>query len=143
LGFLVLSRPGSNWPSIRSGEDLTYQAERARRGFELLERAAATLASDLWAADDAQIPDTLIRAVLAADTTYHEACLSFCDLAPRCYKRAYRDHDAAVLGEDVRRFLGSINLARAVELLDGDAPRDAAERDLVRRIKATQGMLAQ
>jgi hypothetical protein len=142
LGFLVLSRPGSNQPSIRPREDLKYQAERARRGFDLLERAAAAFDSDLWAADETEVSEALIRAILSAGTTYNEACLSFCDLAPRCYERAYRDDDPAVLGEDVRRFLGTIKLARAVELLDGASPRDDAERDLVRRIKATRGMLA-
>jgi hypothetical protein len=48
-GFLVLTRPGSNMPSVRAGEDLRYQAERAKRGFELLEKAAGALSKDLWA----------------------------------------------------------------------------------------------
>src|SRR5690606_38904066 len=30
-GFLVLSRPGYSKPSVRAGEDLRYQAERAER----------------------------------------------------------------------------------------------------------------
>ncbi len=45
-GFLVLSRPGFNQPSIRAGEDLRYQAERAKRGFQRLRDAAAQLPAD-------------------------------------------------------------------------------------------------
>lgn len=39
-GILVFTWPGSNQPSIRAGEDLTYQAIRAERGFERLEEVA-------------------------------------------------------------------------------------------------------
>ena len=42
-GFLVLSRPGSNQPSVRAGEDLRFQAWRADRGFKQLEEAARDL----------------------------------------------------------------------------------------------------
>ncbi len=141
-GFLVLSRPGSNRASIRPREELHYQAERARRGFDLLERAAAALDSDLWAADDTNVGDVLARAILSAETTYNQACLSFCDLASRCYRRACQEGDPAILGEDVRRFLGNLNLARAVALLGGAAPLDEAERDLVKRIESARGMIA-
>jgi hypothetical protein len=40
-GFLVLTRPGSNVPSVRAHEDLHFQAERAERAFERLREAAA------------------------------------------------------------------------------------------------------
>ena len=63
-GFLVLTRPGSNFPSVRAGEDLRYQAERAKRGFELLESAAESLDKELWAKETEEVPDELIAAVL-------------------------------------------------------------------------------
>ncbi|MFM8946743.1 MAG: hypothetical protein ACKOJC_08575, partial [Actinomycetota bacterium] len=50
-GFLVLTFPGSNVPSVRIGEDLRYQVERARRGFDLLEKSAAAL-PDLFGDDE-------------------------------------------------------------------------------------------
>jgi hypothetical protein len=140
-GFLVLTRPGSNRPSVRAGEDLHYQAERARRGFDLLERAAGALGRDLWAADGADVPDVLLQAVLSAGTAYNESCLSFCELAPRCFEAARRRGDPATLGEEVVRFLGPTDLNRAVQLLGGAPPRDEGERDLVRRVRVYEGML--
>jgi hypothetical protein len=62
-GFLVLTRPGSNWPSVRAGEDLRYQALRAQRGFELLERAAQIL-PELVGDDGEPVDERLVRAVL-------------------------------------------------------------------------------
>lgn len=139
-GFLVLTRPGSNWPSVRAGEDLRYQATRAERGFELLERAAAELSSDLWALEEAEPPQELTQAVLEADTSYSEACLSFCDLAPRCFENAVESGDPIILGEIVRRFVGDIPLPRVMELLEGAEPATVAERDLVGRIAESDGM---
>ena len=43
-GFLVLSRPGSDFPRVRAHEQLTYQADRAARGFDLLEERGRTVA---------------------------------------------------------------------------------------------------
>jgi hypothetical protein len=134
-GFLTLTRSGSNQPSVRAGEDLCYQAERAKRGFELLERAAAALGPDLWAIDETDPPLALVDAIFHADTNYSEACISFCDLAPRCFELARRSGNPAILGENVRRFLGSISLPRAVALLDGSKPCNDAERDFCRRLE--------
>ncbi len=50
-GMLILTRPGSNFPSIRAEEDLRYQAMRAERGFKMLEQSALNLGSDLWGPD--------------------------------------------------------------------------------------------
>ena len=133
-GFLVLTRPGSNRPSVRAGEDLRYQAERARRGFELLEAAVSAMPKELWAATDGAPPDELVAAIIGAGTAYGETCLSFCDRAPACHKAALAAGDPVVLGEDVRRFLGDVDLMRAVALLDGETPSDEAEADLLRRI---------
>lgn len=125
-GFLVLSRPGSNSPSIRANEDLKYQAMRAERGFTQLERAA----------DAIRDGTASVASICAAPTSYESACISFCDRASLCYTRALTAGDAAVLGEDVARFLGPVNLTRAVELLDGAKPKDQTERDLLTQLRA-------
>ena len=131
-GFLILTRPGSNFPSVRAGEDLSYQAERARRGFELLEAAALGLPPF------ERVDGDPVEAVAEAETEYSEACLRFCDRANECHTSALEAGNAAVLGDDVRRFLGSVNLHRAVALLNGEEPRTAGEEDLVRRIRANE-----
>ncbi|MGD9795642.1 MAG: hypothetical protein AB7V43_19420 [Acidimicrobiia bacterium] len=130
-GFLVFTWPGSNAPSIRPGEDLTYQAIRAERGFERLEEVAQSIVrEDDFAADN----PTLIQRVLEAPTDYCEACLAFCDLAPRCHARAVGADDPIVLGDEVRRLLGDTTVARAIELLNGAEPADEREQDLQRQL---------
>jgi hypothetical protein len=134
-GFLVLTRPGSSRPSVRAGEQLRYQAERARRGFDRLEQAALALpAVAAGTGEPASVEEELLQAVMAASTSYSEACLSFCDRAAGCHAAALAAGDPIVLGEDVRRFLGAVSLPRALELLDGAVPANPSEEDLVRRI---------
>jgi hypothetical protein len=125
-GFLVLSRPGFNQPSIRAGEDLRYQAERAKRGFELLRKAAATIPP----LDEEQ----RLVAVIAADTNYCQNCVAFCDRAEVCRNLALKSGSGAVLGDDVARFLGPVTLNRALELMGGAKPANAFEEDLARRV---------
>lgn len=129
-GFLVLSRPGSNFPSIRANEDLRYQAMRAERGFTQLERAANVMGEEHGTAS--------IETVLSAARAYDSSCMSFCDRAATCFKLTLDEGDATILGEDVARFLGSVNLTRAMELLDGDEPRTAAEKDVAARLVADE-----
>jgi hypothetical protein len=135
-GFLVLTRPGSNLPAIRAGEDLRFQAERARRGFDLLEKAALGLPPF------SPIGDDPIEAVTHSATDYSEACLSFCDRADKCHAEALAQGIPSVLGDEVQRFLGDILLPRALELLNGAEASNEAERDLVRRIAETEEMVA-
>jgi hypothetical protein len=125
-GFLVLTRPGLNRPSVRAGEDLRYQAERARRGFALLRDAAAGLPKGSGRAG--------IEEIRTAEFKYGESCVSFCDLAPICREKALKLGKGAVLGDDVERFLGAVSLHRAIELMEGARPVTEAERDLQRRI---------
>jgi hypothetical protein len=125
-GFLVLSRPGFNQPSIRPGEDLRYQAKRAERGFRRLEEAAIALPEP--GAKD------LVAAVRNAKTAYSEHCITFCDRASGCHGRAAAQGDPTVLGEDVARFLGAIDLPRVLKLMDGDKAANPAEADLMRRL---------
>jgi hypothetical protein len=130
-GFLVLSRPGSNQPSVRAGEDLGFQAERARRGFDLLERAALDLPK---VPGDPVTEQDLLDAVVGADSSYSESCLAFCDRAPKCFAQARAAADPVILGDEVRRFLGATTLERVEQLLDGATAADPAEEDLLRRI---------
>lgn len=133
-GFLVLTHPGSNSPAVRVGEDLRYQAERARKGFELMETAASDM-SDLVGDDDGEGSKSLFDMVLAAPTAFADACLSFCERAPACYATAVANGEGAALGDDVDRFLNGLSLHRADELLGGARPRNDVERDFLRRMK--------
>jgi hypothetical protein len=135
-GFLVLTRPGSNFARVRAGEDLRYQAARAARGFGLLSVAAGGLPADvLGEPDDGP---ARLDAVLHAEIHYSEACLSFCDLEPRCHQLTIQRGDAVVLGDEMRRFVGGIGLDRVGELLDGAIPADDTERDFVERVRAAE-----
>jgi hypothetical protein len=125
-GFLVLTRPGSNQPSIRAGEDLRFQAWRAERGFAQLEAAARSLPPPG--------DEDPLKAVLNAETAYCEECVSFCDLANFCFGRAMENGDPSFLGEDVGRFLGEFPLDRALALLSEAKPSTPAEEDLLRRM---------
>lgn len=130
-GFLVFTWPGSNSPSIRADEDLTYQAIRAARGFERLEEVALGVVRDEdFAADN----PALIQRVLDAPTDYSEACLSFCDLAPRCHAQGLAADDPIILGDEVARFLGKTTVSRALELMAGGEPADEREADLQRQL---------
>lgn len=82
-GFLVLSRPGSNQPSIRANEDLRFQALRAERGFGQLRDAATRVA-------EGASQDDLIRTICAVPVTYQETCIAFCDRAATCHANALR-----------------------------------------------------
>lgn len=126
-GFLVLTRPGFSRPSVRAGESLEYQAQRAERGFARLRAVAA----ELGGSTD---PDVVIPRIQSAPTSYCEACLSFCDRAPICHRSALDSGDSTVLGDEVAHFLGAISLKRAVELMSGAAPANEAETDLIARI---------
>jgi hypothetical protein len=132
-GFLVLSRPGFNLPSVRPGEDLRYQVERAHRGFQRLREVAAGVSI---ARDSDGIAE-----VRTAECSYSEGCLSFCDRASGCYERAVESSDPIVLGEDVARFLGPVSLDRACQLLSGAKPTGEAETDVARRLDELGSLL--
>lgn len=133
-GFLVLTYPGSNQPSVRSGEDLRYQRERAKRGFDMMEASALVL-SDQYGSGDDDDPESLLSLVLEADTAYNDSCLSFCDRAEACYRRAVDEGQGIVLGHDVHRFLNGTSLHRLDELMSGARPANIAEIELLDRLK--------
>jgi hypothetical protein len=132
-GFLVLTYPGSNQPSVRSGEDLTYQLARARRGFELMEQSALSLNGEYGGGDDDD-PESLVDLVRHADTHFQDSCLTFCERADHCHQRAFELGRGVVLGDDVERFLNGVSLARVDELLGGSTPVNRVERDLLARL---------
>ena len=130
-GFLVLTRPGSNLPSVRAGEDLRFQAQRAEAAFDRLKAVAA---KELPIDDGTKLAEPRRLAVITeAKTSYKEQCLSFCEMADHCHKRAIDEGRPGVLGEDMARFLGPLTLPRALALLGGADPESAAEQDFVRR----------
>ena len=132
-GFLVLTYPGSNQPSVRSGEDLTYQLARAQRGFELMEQSALLMDGEYGSGDDDD-SDSLIDLVRHADTHFQESCLTFCERADHCYERAIELGRGVALGDDVERFLDGVSLARVDELLSGATPTSRVEHDLLARL---------
>jgi hypothetical protein len=130
-GFLVFTWPGSNSPSVRCHENITYQAIRAQRGFHRLEEVAQSIVrEDDFNADD----PVLIQRVLEAPTDYSEACLAFCDLVPRCHQRAVDSDDPIILGGEVKQLLGETSITRALELIGGADPVDDREADLQRQL---------
>jgi hypothetical protein len=131
-GFLVLTRPGSNQPSLRANEELRYQVLRAERGFAQLRDVATRVPAGASEAD-------LIRAICAAPVAYEDTCIAFCDRAAGCHATALRRGDPRTLGEDVARFLGETDLNRAVALMGGARPTTPAERDLVGRLRVADG----
>lgn len=132
-GFLVLTYPGSNQPSVRSGEDLTYQLARAERGFELMEESARLLDGRYGSGDDDD-PDSLLDLVSHADINFEDSCVTFCERAEHCYERARELGRGVVIGDDVEKFLNGVSLTRVDALLSGDAPASRAEVDLLARL---------
>lgn len=131
-GFLVLTKPGSNRPSVRANEDLEFQARRAERGLAQLREVAARME-----AAHGRDPVNRLAVVREAATCWSERCPSFCDRAQRCREQAMASGDPAALGDDVARFVGPVSLVRIRELLDGVAPDSAAESDFMARYEAT------
>lgn len=125
-GFLVLSRSGSNMPSIRANEDLAHQRKRALRGFERLHAIAQSIPKPV-------LPTTGMDAIRAAPTHYCEACVAFCERAQLCRERAASYGNPAVLGDEMEQWLGDVRLDRALALLEGAAPENPVEQDLVER----------
>lgn len=125
LGFLALTKPGSNRSSIRVREDLRYQADRAARGLASLRDIASKMAPE------GTPPEDPISTVIAAPMHYEEACIRFCDRASGCFAHALANGDPSVLGDDVARLLGTMTLPRVRELLHGAKPKSRREQELV------------
>jgi hypothetical protein len=132
VGFLVFTRPGSNWPRIRVGEDFREQAARARRGFAQLDGVARRVVG--VNAEDYE-PAEYLDWVAHSETAYREECWTFCDLAPRCQDLALEQRRGILLGTDVARQLGETTLDRAIELLDGAIPRTEHEETLKAQLR--------
>lgn len=124
-GFLVFTWPGSNSPVIRPNEDLSFQALRAKEGFEKLD----TIALGLVNRKPEKVTDQL-EWVAHSRTEYQESCWGFCDLASRCQDLAIAEDRAIILGRDAARMLGTVTVTRAIELLDGAKPSNDFEESL-------------
>jgi hypothetical protein len=133
LGFLVLTHAGSMRPNVRAGEDLKYQRERARRGFELMEESALLLNGKYGAGDDDEEAD-LLDLVLNATTSFQDSCIAFCERAPICYEKALKANRGVALGDDVEKFLNGVPLDRAEALLKGKSPQNPTEADVLARM---------
>lgn len=132
-GFLVLASPGTNFPSLRWDENLKWQAERARRGFLLLEKSASEL-NGQFAFNEDLPAEELLDLVQHAETDYKDACIGFCERAPTCHDLSILRDDGAFLGDDATRFLNGVKLSRAEEIINGSPPTTDAEVDLKRRL---------
>jgi len=132
-GFLVLRHAGSMNPNIRAREDLRYQRERARRGFELMESSALRLNGRYGGGEDEEETD-LMDLVLNASTSFQDSCVAFCERAASCYSKAMREDRGVALGDDVDKFLNGVSLSRAIELLRGQPATNAVESDLFQRM---------
>lgn len=126
-GFLVFVRAGGRHPVVYPREDFSGQAQRAEEGFARMRAIAKT---------QPKLGDDGIRAVIEAPRSFTPACTSFCDLASRCQREAWERGDPRVLGEDMARFTGPVDLHRAHAILEGAEPLNPAELDLQRRIAA-------
>ena len=133
FGFLVLTYPGSNRPSVRGKEDLRYQRERSKRGFDLMEETAHLMNGEYGAGDDDD-ESTLLDLVLNATTSFQDSCIAFCERAETCYQKALDANEGVALGDDVERFLNGIPIDHAENLLKGAKPKTAAEHDLLARL---------
>ena len=79
---------------------------------------------------------SLLDLVLNAKTDFQDSCITFCERADACYKKALANNEGVVLGDDVDRFLNGIKLDRAEELINGAAPTNPAEKDLLARLQS-------
>lgn len=132
VGFLVFTRPGSNWPKIRVNEDLREQSSRARRGFAQLDSVARrVVGQNVDDYDPSQYEDWVAH----SETAYREECWTFCDLAPRCQDLAFEQNRGILLGSDVSRQLGQTTIDRALELLDGAIPQSEHEETLKMQLR--------
>ncbi len=132
-GFLILTYPGSNSPSIRANEDLRYQRERARRGFELMEESALLMNGEYGEGEDND-EASLLDLVLNATTSFQDSCIAFCERADVCYQKALDANQGIALGDDSARFLNGIALDRAEALIKGSKPKSESENDLLARM---------
>lgn len=131
-GFLVFTWPASNFPVVRAREDLSEQAERARRGFAQLDSIAmSVVAPDIENYDPGEYEEWVAH----SETNFRDSCWVFCELAARCQDLAVAANKPVLLGNEVARSLGSLTLDRAVELLEGNNPMTDFEASLAEQLK--------
>jgi hypothetical protein len=130
-GFLVFTWPASNFPVVRVHEDLSEQAERARRGFAQMDSVALSVVSPgAEEYDPTQYQDWVAH----SQTNFRDSCWGFCELATRCQDLALEANRPILLGNDVARALGSLTLNRALELLNAAGPDSEFEHSLAEQL---------
>jgi hypothetical protein len=137
-GFLVLTYPGTNLPSVRANEDLKWQAARAEVSFDKL-RAAAAQELPLDDLKSDQLSKARLDYIQHAQIHYHESCWQFCERAERCHEHSLEAGDPQILGDVVARLLGPIKLQRALDLLKGSSADNEAEQDFLLRVRMARG----
>lgn len=138
IGFLVFTWPGSNFPVVRSNEDLGSQAERASAGFERMDQIGSRVIKSSLV--DYK-PDEYLDWVAHSKTNFREACWEFCDLAERCQDEALAESRPIFLGSDTSKALGTVPMARALELINGSHPQSEFEESLlVQLLDAESGL---
>jgi hypothetical protein len=100
-----------------------------------MEESAIMLDGAYGDADDTEDAD-LLELVLNAPTHFQDSCILFCERADACYKKAMANSEGVVLGDDVARFLNGISLQRAEDLMNGQKPATASEKDLLARLQS-------
>jgi hypothetical protein len=133
-GFLVLSRAGTNFLSLRANEDFAGQARRAQEGLAALSDCAASF--DLVG----MAPKLALSVIQAAPTTLCEDCLAFCERFDVCRQRAAERGDGATLGDAVHRYLGGTSLDRVKQIFKGDPPKDAHESEILTLLRRAEEM---
>lgn len=135
-GFLVLSRAGTNFLSVRANEDFGGQARRAEDGLAALSECAKALSLKPTP------PDVALPVIQKATTAFCEDCMSFCERVEICRAHAEARGNGAILGDAVHRYLGSTTLERVRELRDGAKPADDHEAEiaaLLKRVDSSHG----
>ena len=114
-----LSRPRRRWGASGSGHSVVRHGQLVRvRGRLTTPEKNPIQDAEVQAffADPGRCDAATIERMLQAPTDYSEACLGFCDLAPRCHQHAMEIDAPVMLGDDVKRLLGETTITRAVAL---------------------------
>jgi hypothetical protein len=127
-GFLVFTWPGSTFPVVRANEDLGSQAQRAKEGFNRMDEIGRRVVLPNLEGFSA---GKHIDWVAHSKTNFREACWQFCDLAERCQDQALANSRAIFLGSETSRVLGTSQIDRTLELMNGAAPDSEFEVSLV------------
>lgn len=122
VGGFIFATPFGLKPHPPCVETLDASVDRVLKAIDALARHARTI-------EAAKARDGAVKEILLLDDIpnhFQERCVSGCALASVCQSR--RGATAEVLGDSAMQILGrDFSIARAIELIDGSAPRDPEE----------------